>query len=129
MPDQHFALVVEWTVPDDADHHAALLAMVAKIHADSPAPAENVTAYVGVSAELIGHAARTGQVVDQSERLHLETGDHVVVTIKPDQADTAEDLQRWADLAREAFPDHEIVVAWEGTTVAAQPSAKGEASA
>jgi hypothetical protein len=100
----HFALVVTWTLPDD------------------------VTAYSGVSAEVIAQAASVGQVVDQAERLHLEPGDRVVITIKPDQVDSDDDLQRWTDIAREAFPGREIVVAWEGTTFTGQP-ADGEVSA
>ena len=128
MSHHHVVLVVEFDVPADDTADAAFDAMLAKIRAEAPRPATNVTAHLGVPAEVIGQAAAAGQVVAQSERLHLEPGDHVVVTIKPDQADTEEDLQRWSDVAREAFPGHEVVVAWEGTTVTAQTLGAGESA-
>lgn len=56
---KHWALVVEWQTPDDADHDAAMRAIVDKFHQANELPAERVTAYAGVSAELIAEAVRT----------------------------------------------------------------------
>lgn len=123
----HLALVVEWQLPDDADHataDATLRALLDKIHADSPAPAERVTAYLGVSAELIAEAASTGAIVDQAERLQLAPGD--VVTIRP-RTDigsfTPEDFEAYARLAKAAFPNHQVVILEGDATIEAEPPA------
>lgn len=125
---KHFALVVEWETPDDVDHNAALRTMVDKIHADSPAPADRVTAYVDVSAELIAEAARTGQVMSQAERLQLAPGD--VVTIRPatDLRDyTAQEFDEYCKLAKAAFPDHRVVVLEGDATIEAGPTEEASA--
>jgi hypothetical protein len=117
---RHYALVVEFDVPDDLQADTTLSTLVDLIHANSPISAQNVTAYSDVSAELIGQAARGGLIAGLAERLHLEPGDYVVVTINTEQADDDDDLQRWTDVAKEAFPDHKVVMVWEGTTITSQ---------
>jgi hypothetical protein len=130
----HFALVVEWQLPDDAEPHAedtlhAVLDQIRptldKIRIDVPTVIDRVTAYVDVSAELIGEAARTGQVVSQAARLHLETGDRVIVTARPDQVD---DLPDFAEQARGAFPDHKVIMVWGDTTVRTEPAGEAASS-
>jgi len=119
---KHFALVVEWQLPDDADHETTLLAMVNLIRANSPRIADNVTAYVDVSAELIAEAARTGAIVSQATRLQLAPGD--VVTIRP-RTDfgplSMQELDDYRRLAKIAFPDHQVVVLEGDATIEAGP--------
>lgn len=119
----HFALVVTWTLPDDADQSAAdaaLLGIRDRIHANAPAPAENVTAYVGVSAELIDQAARAGHLINHAERLQLQPGDTVLITLPGEEGDY--DTDDLSGTASAIFPDHHVAFVWEGTTVTTQPS-------
>lgn len=126
---KHWALVVEWQTPDDADHETTLLAMVNLIHANSPRAADNVTAYAGVSAELIAEAASTGAIVSQAARLQLAPGD--VVTIRP-RSDiggySPEDFEAYAGLAKVAFPDHQVVVLEGDATIEAGPAGEAASS-
>jgi hypothetical protein len=118
----HFALVATWTLPDDADQaaaDAALQTIVNRIHAASAAPAESVAAYVGVSAKLIGQAARAGQLTSQADRLQLQPGDTVVITLPGEETDyDADDMRKTASVI---FPDHHVVFIWDGSTVTVQP--------
>lgn len=127
---RHFALVVEWQLPDDADHttaDATLRALLDKIHTDSPAQAERVTAYLGVTAELIAEAASTGAIVEQATRLQLAPGDVVTIRPAPDLRDyTAQEFHEYCKLAKAAFPDHQVVVLEGGATIEAGPA--GEAA-
>lgn len=121
----HFALVVEWQLPDDADHtaaDAALRDIVDKIHAGSPAPTDRVTAYLGVSAELIAEAARTGAIVNQAERLQLAPGDVVTIRLPDPDRWSENEIAEQAKAAKQAFPDHEVVFLGRGATVEAKPA-------
>jgi hypothetical protein len=128
----HLALVVEWQLPDDADHNTAdvtLRALLDKIHANSPTPAERVTAYLGVSAELIAEAASTGAIVEQASRLQLAPGD--VVTIRP-PSDlnhfSAAEFQAYSRQVKAAFPHHQVVVLEGDATIEASPAEEAATS-
>lgn len=131
---QHFALVVEWWTPDDADQPqaaAALQAVLDKIrpalndlHADVPNLLDRVTAYTDVSADLIAEAASTGAIADQATRLQLAPGD--VVTIRPQSGlrdYTAQEFHEYCKLAKAAFPDHRVVVLEGDATIETGPPA------
>lgn len=118
----HFALLVEWHLPDDAGFattDAALRAIADKIHAGSPAPTERITAYVGVPADVLTDAATAGQLVSQAQRLQLQPGDVVTITLP---AGTTHD-PALVDVAKATFPGHKVVFARVGTTVQAGPEA------
>ncbi|MGW4525163.1 hypothetical protein [Amycolatopsis sp. NPDC004378] len=120
---KHWALVIEWQTPDDADHHAAMTSIVDKFHQANELPAERVTAYAGVSAELIAQAAETGAIVEQASRLQLAPGDVVTIRPAPDLRDyTAQEFHEYCQVAKAAFPGHQVVVLERDATIEAGPA-------
>lgn len=119
---KHFALVVAYEVPDDADTatlEAALRTMAAKIHELTPEPPANVTAYADVSAELIAQAARAGALLGQAERLQLQPDDAIKITLGPDHGE--DQLAETLQLVPALFPEHRVVVLSHGATLETGP--------
>ncbi|WP_290055648.1 hypothetical protein [Amycolatopsis solani] len=115
-----YAVLVEYALPEGVDFDTAAGPLLAALRELSPCTPTLVTATTGPDAELLVTARATANLMPQADRLHLDPDDVVVITVPAKLA--PDDYRHIADAASVAFPKHQTVLVWEGTTVSARPA-------